>query len=59
MLGCRPGLFHCTKDQRCIPAEKICDGHVDCNDRSDETVECSEYIFLCVLKKMIILNTKY
>ena len=57
ILGCHPGLFHCAKDQRCIPAKKMCDGHVDCNDRSDETVECGEYI-LC-LKKINDHNSIY
>ena len=32
---CQFGEYACA-DRTCLPAELFCDGHVDCNDGSDE-----------------------
>lgn len=50
---CVVGNFKCKTSKECIPDDKVCDGKVDCNDRSDETVErcaayyCPSYGFRC------------
>ncbi|XP_043469125.1 modular serine protease-like [Leptopilina heterotoma] len=41
------------KNGDCIPQDRLCDGHTDCSDESDETREacktmrCSPYVFKC------------
>lgn len=39
---CGPNLFQCRrKPWTCLPTTKLCDGHVDCEDGSDESA-CAE-----------------
>ena len=33
---CRPGYFTCMSSEGCIPMKRVCDGHFDCVDRTDE-----------------------
>lgn len=48
------GNFKCKTSGECILDGKVCDGTVDCNDKTDETVElcgsryCPSYGFRCV-----------
>ena len=34
--ACRQGEFRCPRDNRCVPANRRCDGRRDCRDGSDE-----------------------
>lgn len=37
-LNCDDIEFECKSDHRCIPIESYCDGKIDCDDESDETM---------------------
>ena len=42
-LACsETNLFECKDKSRCLPVSKVCDGHPDCEDRTDEGGLCSE-----------------
>ncbi|XP_008207498.1 modular serine protease [Nasonia vitripennis] len=51
-VSCRSNQFRCDNGQ-CIGNTELCDGNVDCTDRSDETVlscgsfNCPQYVFRC------------
>ena len=34
---CNENQFTCHNEEQCIPLEYLCDGHVDCSDKSDES----------------------
>ncbi|KAG2470136.1 SORL protein, partial [Polypterus senegalus] len=40
--SCGKSQFQCESDRKCISYWKHCDGHVDCQDKSDET-HCRKY----------------
>jgi len=36
---CSPGMFECRDGALCVPGQAVCDGHRQCFDMSDESVE--------------------
>ena len=40
---CPGEMFQCQLEGNCIPANWTCDGHPDCDDKSDEN-DCGNYI---------------
>ena len=54
---CLSNQFTCSSDQKCVPFRKICNGHKDCADGSDELMcETSKY-FNSI--RRIALNVKF
>ncbi|XP_074605062.1 low-density lipoprotein receptor-related protein 2-like isoform X2 [Brevipalpus obovatus] len=55
-IVCKNNEVRCADGEKCIFHEWICDGHFDCNDRSDEsncTEVCGEGSFRCKDSKCI------
>jgi hypothetical protein len=60
-VSCPPNRFHCENSIHCLPITMLCDGVVDCPDRSDEGVFCCKFMILiqnlnalCRFCKMIL-----
>ncbi|XP_071448796.1 uncharacterized protein, partial [Hetaerina americana] len=39
--ACRISQFFCLSGEGCVPLDRFCDGHRDCEDKSDEPRHCS------------------
>ena len=45
-VSCPPNRFRCENSVHCLPITMLCDGVVDCPDRSDEGVFCRKFMTL-------------
>jgi len=45
-VSCPPNRFRCEDSIHCLPITMLCDGVVDCPDRSDEGVFCRKFVIL-------------
>jgi Low-density lipoprotein receptor domain class A len=45
--GCDEGFAKCPTSNDCIRESYFCDGENDCEDNSDETINCRKHIIQC------------
>lgn len=45
-VSCPPNRFRCEDSVRCLPITMLCNGVVDCPDRSDEGAFCRKFMIL-------------
>ncbi len=59
--NCSSGFWKCQNGKHCIPQEKVCNGHIDCKDGSDEqnceNWTCAEKYWKCLDKSKCIHYT--